>query len=224
MKKILIVLLVLIMCPMIINAKEEEKKEEEEKTCDYKAQQGLSVLANKVDYDLVYNNSEGTFTVNLYNVVDGMYASYNSKAYMSSVYPDGVIQFKDIEQGTIMDFTMYASGTKCKNSLITLTVNVPFYNTYYKAPECEGYETLNVCSSKFLNYKINEKLFKETIENYNLKKNYKIEDTNKGDETFVELVVSFAKSWGLKILLIVVSAGLAFLIFNSKFRKIKHRI
>ena len=49
-----------------------------------------------------------------------------------------------------------------------MTIELPYYNEFYSRTECEPYrKKLKICSSQFLNYKVTEEMFENSIKNYN---------------------------------------------------------
>lgn len=213
MKRLFIsIIFLLVLLPVTINAE-----------CDYEKNVELNKLAGKITYETSYSKSTKKFSVTFYNVYLGeLYLRYGNKLY----HPDrnGETVIENVSQGTVVDALVLASDSECSAGLLTIYVKIPFYNDYYKSIDCTGYENLLVCSSQFLDYEVTPQIFMDAIKNYNDKLNYKVEKPDDKDKNIVTLVVDFAKNWGLKILLIVVSAGIAFFIFNTKFRKVKHGI
>lgn len=214
MKKIFVLIFLLI--PNVIFAAENE--------CDYSKQVELGKLASNITYETKYNKSDKNFDVTLYNVIDGLYLDYKESIYNGNTNHEVTIQ--NISQGTTMTIVAKTAITNCDTSLLTIYINLPYYNPYYETEECENYKNkLTVCSSQFLSYEINEDIFKGAIRNYEEKiKNEPQKPQEEVKKTFLTNIKEFALNWGVKIGLVVLSTAIAIIPFRVIFRKIKHKI
>lgn len=209
MKKIL--LIVLLFMPFFINAE-----------CDRELHKSYITFANDISYDTEYSLGKERFTVTLYNVIDEMKVVYNNKNY-TAVNNEVVID--NIKQGTRMDIRVFAEDG-CNESVRTIVINQPYYNTFYGSSLCNDYvNKITYCTHKFTNTEVTEKLIKTAIENYE----HEMVPVEKEPEeepplTNFQKISKFATKWGVRILLVLVSAFLTNWYFNDKYIKIKHKL
>jgi len=215
-KKILTILVLAFVMIPVLNAE-----------CDYKKEVELGKLASKVTYDRVYNKETNTFTVKLYNVIPELILSYNSEILKSN--SDNEIEIKNLKEGTYMQVDINSTNIGCYSSLMTLYINLPYYNVFYDSDKCSKYEDiLEVCSSEYTSYLVTQKILDDAIDNYEnriINEDDKIEDiVIENKVTFFEIAQNFITKWGFKIVLSLVTIILSVLVFQAKIRKIKHGI
>lgn len=209
MKKILLIMLLFM--PFFINAE-----------CDRELHKSYITYANDISYDTEYSLGKERFTVTLYNVIDEMKVVYNNKNY-TAVNNEVVID--NIKQGTRMDIRIFAEDG-CNESVRTIVINQPYYNTFYGSSLCNDYvNKITYCTHKFTNTEVTEKLIKTAIENYE----HEMVPVEKEPEeepplTNFQKISKFATKWGVRILLVLVSAFLTNWYFNDKYIKIKHKL
>ena len=209
MKKILLIMLLFM--PFFINAE-----------CDRELHKSYITYANDISYDTEYSLGKERFTVTLYNVIDEMKVVYNNKNY-TAVNNEVVID--NIKQGTRMDIRVFAEDG-CNESVRTIVINQPYYNAFYGSSLCNDYvNKITYCTHKFTNTEVTEKLIKTAIENYE----HEMVPVEKEPEeepplTNFQKISKFATKWGVRILLVLVSAFLTNWYFNDKYIKIKHKL
>lgn len=209
MKKILLIMLLFM--PFFINAE-----------CDRELHKSYITYANDISYDTEYSLGKERFTVTLYNVIDEMKVVYNNKNY-TAVNNEVVID--NIKQGTRMDIRVFAEDG-CNESVRTIVINQPYYNIFYGSSLCNDYvNKITYCTHKFTNTEVTEKLIKTAIENYE----HEMVPVEKPPEeepplTTFQKISKFATKWGVRILLVLVSAVLTNWYFNDKYIKIKHKL
>ena len=209
MKKILLIMLLFM--PFFINAE-----------CDRELHKSYITYANDISYDTEYSLGKERFTVTLYNVIDEMKVVYNNKNY-TAVNNEVVID--NIKQGTRMDIRVFAEDG-CNESVRTIVIYQPYYNTLYGSSLCNDYvNKITYCTHKFTNTEVTEKLIKTAIENYE----HEMVPVEKEPEeepplTTFQKISKFATKWGVRILLVLVSAFLTNWYFNDKYIKIKHKL
>ncbi len=213
MKRIFLTILLLI--PFVINANE----------CDYKREVELNDLAGNIKYETIYDYDNNEFDINFYNVVDGLYLSFNNGTYFGD--DDNRLTINDQNEGTYLTVIVRSGETSCFSSIMDIYVILPYYNKYFGSEICKGYEEkINVCSSEFLSYKVSKTDVNKSIESYK-ESLIEVSTTKKEEEnnvTFTDKAISFFKNFGIKIVLVIVSSLITIAIFNIKFRKIKHGI
>lgn len=209
MKKIL--LIVLLFMPFFINAE-----------CDRELHKSYITYANDISYDTEYSLGKERFTVTLYNVIDEMKVVYNNRNYTAV---NNEIVIDNVKQGTRMDIRVFAEDG-CNESVRTIVINQPYYNTFYGSSLCNDYvNKITYCTHKFTNTEVTEKLIKTAIENYE----HEMVPVEKEPEedpplTNFQKISKFATKWGVRILLVLVSAFLTNWYFNDKYIKIKHKL
>lgn len=191
--------------------------------CDYTEKVNLITLSSYVDYNYEYM-SDNTFKLTFYNVTPEMKLIYNNIEYTPA---NESVELSSLEEGKSMKVSIKGSDTsECAMlDLRVINLTIPYVNPFYGSNRCIGHESLNVCSNKFLQYKITESEFLRLID--------KSESDNKPDDvtddkpvvkelTFFEKVVNFVKKAWIPVVLVIVTSGITFGIFSTIYRKVKH--
>lgn len=211
MKKIVLVLLLMI--PFFIYAEE----------CDKAKHKEYVALSDDITYDNNYIKSSNTFTITIYNVFDGMHAEYNNNKYNPS--SDSTIVVSKIKPGEKVSIDIF--GDDNCTALKRIITKEPYYNKYYGSSLCNGYEEkLLMCSSPFTNVEVTKSLLEKSIYNYNHSISQKTtkDPSEAEDATLMSKLTQFLTTWGIKILLAVISTILSISLFSDKYRKVKHGI
>ena len=212
MKKIVMLIVMIFGFDMILDA-----------GCDYTEKVNLITLSSYVDYNYEYM-SDNTFKLTFYNVTPEMKLIYNNIEYAPA---NESVELNSLEEGKSMKVSIKGSDTsECAMlDLRVINLTIPYVNPFYGSNRCIGHESLNVCSNKFLQYKITESEFLRLID--------KSESDNKPDDvtddkpvvkelTFFEKVVNFVKKAWIPVVLVIVTSGITFGIFSTIYRKVKH--
>lgn len=203
MKKL--VLFITLFFPLILNAE-----------CDYKSEKELSELSIYIDYSYEYNEVKNDFDVTITNLQNLFSVEYNNKKYDLN----NKITINSIELGENIQIDIKGSVySNCPNqSFRILNISLPYLNPYYNSDKCKGYEKLSVCYSRFLNFKISSETFKNALKRE--QKEQQNEETKINQ--ILESVFSFFKENYIKILLVVITSIIWFVIYKNKYRKSKH--
>ena len=208
MKKIIIVFVLL--CPMFINA-----------ACDRDLQSTYVSYAQDISYETEYSKSQSRFTVTLYNVIDDMTIKFNNKSYPVK---ENQVVIGDVKEGTKMQINIYGKSG-CSDPVRTIYINQPYYNNFFGSTICHGYENkITYCTHKFTDILVTERLIETAKENVN---NILEQEGNiKPDEpkTVFQIISEFAKTWGVRIILVLVTSFLTNWFFNDKYIKVKHKL
>lgn len=215
-KKILIALLLMI--PFAVNATSNTGG------CDYSLFVQYQKLAGNVQYETSYSKSDKAYSVTFYNVTyNKLKIILESTAYQSD--EEGKLTINKLAEGSTLSFIVDSSDLNCSQSLSTIVVTLPYYNTIYDNSKCNEYRNkLTICTSKFLNYKPTEDLLDSMIKNYNNSIPVQEPEDPDSDRTILDDIKDFTVRWGIQILLVVISSSVTILIFNGKLRKVKHGI
>lgn len=157
---LLVVILVAIIICVIIAIKNKDKKSNETPTNDN------NIYNIKVDQK--YSKSKNKFTITFKNVKNNLYVKeYGKDTEKLKGNSEEKVIIEDLEPGTkhlyIVNNLIGKSSTERK-----ITIELPYYNEFYSRTECEPYrKKLKICSSQFLNYKVTEEMFENSIKNYN---------------------------------------------------------
>lgn len=157
---LLVVILVAIIICVIIAIKNKDKKSNETPTNDN------NIYNIKVDQK--YSKSKNKFTITFTNVKSNLYVKeYGKDTEKLKGNSEEKVIIEDLESGTkhlyIVNNLIGKSSTERK-----ITIELPYYNEFYSRTECEPYrKKLKICSSQFLNYKVTEEMFENSIKNYN---------------------------------------------------------
>lgn len=157
---LLVVILIAIIICMIIAIKIKDKKTIDSSTKDN------NIYNIKVDQK--YSKSKNIFTITFSNVKNNLYikeSGQNTEKLKGNSEEKVIIE--NLEPGSkhlyIVNDILGKSSTE-RNFIIEL----PYYNEFYSRTECEPYrKKLKICSSQFLDYKVTEEIFEDTIKNYN---------------------------------------------------------
>lgn len=157
---LLVVILVAIIICVVIAIKNKDKKSNETPTNDN------NIYNIKVDQK--YSKSKNKFTIIFTNVKSNLYVKeYGKDTEKLKGNSEEKVIIEDLEPGTkhlyIVNNLIGKSSTERK-----ITIELPYYNEFYSRTECEPYrKKLKICSSQFLNYKVTEEMFENSIKNYN---------------------------------------------------------
>lgn len=157
---LLVVILVAIIICVVIAIKNKDKKSNETPTNDN------NIYNIKVDQK--YSKSKNKFTITFTNVKSNLYVKeYGKDTEKLKGNSEEKVIVEDLEPGTkhlyIVNNLIGKSSTERK-----ITIELPYYNEFYSRTECEPYrKKLKICSSQFLNYKVTEEMFENSIKNYN---------------------------------------------------------
>lgn len=192
--------------------------------CSYKDIKELSTLASYIYTDYVYNEN-GTFSLTYYNLSDRMAINYKG-VYGSN---GGTVTLNDLVGGSQIVATIEIKyEDECYGEkLRTITTNIPYLNEFYNRSECTDHMDLNVCSSRFLDYKLTESTFQSLLN--------KSEEIRKQDEeeeekpamikkSFLEKAIDTVKKYYIPAILVILSSTITYIVFSRIFRKIKHGI
>lgn len=157
---LLVVILFAIIICVVIAIKNKDKKSNETPTNDN------NIYNIKVDQK--YSKSKNKFTITFTNVKSNLYVKeYGKDTEKLKGNSEEKVIIEDLEPGTkhlyIVNNLIGKSSTERK-----ITIELPYYNEFYSRTECEPYrKKLKICSSQFLNYKVTEEMFENSIKNYN---------------------------------------------------------
>lgn len=157
---LLVVILVAIIICVVIAIKNKDKKSNKTPTNDN------NIYNIKVDQK--YSKSKNKFTITFTNVKSNLYVKeYGKDTEKLKGNSEEKVIIEDLEPGTkhlyIVNNLIGKSSTERK-----ITIELPYYNEFYSRTECEPYrKKLKICSSQFLNYKVTEEMFENSIKNYN---------------------------------------------------------
>ena len=209
MKKVILILLIL--CPLLVNAE-----------CNKEKHQEYVNVSNKITYDNSYSLSASSFTVTVYNIIDGMYVVYNGKKYFPNT--ENEVTVPKIPEGSNIKLDVYANDG-CEQ-IKRITISEPYYNPFYNSVKCIKYQTeLALCANQFTTSPVTESILDKAI--YNLENEIDQTTDTRVEETpptLYDRVREFMLNWGIKILLLVVTTVLSLAFFSDKFRKVKHGI
>lgn len=214
MKKIVMLIVMIFSFNMILNAE-----------CDYTEKVNLITLSSYVDYNYEYM-SDNTFKLTFYNVTPEMKLIYNNIEYAPA---NESVELNSLEEGKSMKVSIKGSDTsECAMlDLRVINLTIPYVNPFYGSNRCIGHESLNVCSNKFLQYKITESEFLRLIdksENDNKKDDVIDDEPVIVEKTFFEKALDFIKKAWIPVLLVILTSGITFGIFSTIYRKVKHGI
>ena len=194
--------------------------------CTYKEIKELNALASYIYTDYKYNEQSGLFNLTYYNLTDRMVIRYKDVINPSN----GEVTITDLAQGTTVTSTVELKYEDAcyGEELRTITTNIPYVNTFYGRSECLDHMDLNICSSRFLDYKLTENTFQSLItksmEFRKEEKEIEEEITVQEEKTFFDKALDIVKEYYIPVILVLVSSALTYTIFSSIFRKIKHGI
>ena len=207
MKRLIILFLLLFMPVMIFGAE-----------CDEKAHKDYINYASNISYENSYSKSSATFTVTLYNVIDGLKVKYNKRYYERN--SDDTVTIDNIPEGTDMRIEIY-DNEECGIAKVIVIYQL-YFNPFYGTYDCVGFENkIRSCSAQFTEIKVTQ----ESLED--AKSNLKVIVQDKEPEPEPESrspLIEFMLNYGIKILLLIITCIVSIAIYSTKFRKIKHGI
>ncbi|MEG1143358.1 MAG: hypothetical protein RSD96_02130 [Bacilli bacterium] len=133
--------------------------------CTYSDEVELNKLASYTTYTYDYIDSTKMFNIKIINIPQELMVN-NKKEFIGPI--NNIVEINNIEMGSSLDIGIYASiKSSCPDKrLRTLYIRLPYKNEYYGTQSCVGYETTEVCKSKFLPYNLTSKIFRDYIRDY----------------------------------------------------------
>ena len=189
--------------------------------CDYKEENELSLISSNVSYKVDYSEANDNFVVTLYNVEDKIFATYNNRSYYQN---NKEIVLYGIEEGANMKVELKANSLYClTKTLRAINISVPYVNRFYGRTECKGHEDLNICSSKFLPYKMSESSFLSTLRNmsFTLKDKERIQ-YDEEETTLWQTILELLAEIYIPLIIVVLSSTITIFIFYPMYRKAKY--
>ena len=203
MKKIFFLLILLFPC--FVNA-----------SCDYETEKNMTSLSLYVDYSYEFNEGTELFDLYLYNLQNIFSIEYDSNFYVPE---DNEVVISNIEPGSNITLSVFGSvSSLCSGkNFRTIYLSIPFINPYYESKECEDYKKMSVCYSRFLNFDLSYTTFKNAL------KREEVKDEEINDEhILLNGIINFFKKYYIKIILLIVTSIITFIVFKNKFRKSKY--
>ena len=157
---LLVVILIAIIICVVIAIKNKDKKENDTDTKDN------NIYNIKVEQK--YSKSKNKFTIIFSNVKSNLYIKeYGQNSEKLKGNSEEKVIIENLEPGSkhlyIVNDLVCRTTTERK-----ITIELPYYNEFYSRTECEPYrKKLKICSSQFINYKVTEEMFENSIKNYN---------------------------------------------------------
>lgn len=212
MKKVLFLLICFSFGLNILNAE-----------CNYKELKNLNTLASYVETTYRYNEDSKNFTLVINNVPSTLLVVINLQTYMPE---NNVVTIPGINFGdNIKIYVNSSSEASCVNEYLrVINMMFPYLNPYYKDVKCVGHENLEVCSNRFLNYKISSNTFNKLIEDDFKNSVNKVKDDEEVLEklSIWEIIWKYFKIIGIPVLLILGTSIITMSICSVIYRKVKH--
>ncbi len=191
--------------------------------CNYNKHTEYMKYANYITYETEYSLGENKFTVKFYNVIKGL----SFKIGKTTLTPDedDTITITDVAEGKILDIYIYGADG-CSSQAGNITVTLPYYNPYYGAEICKGYEQLNLCASRFTTSKATKEMIEKTKANYDniIIQRAEVNETEPVIVNVVNKIKDIFINYVLKVLLALGSAALTIVYYNNKLLKVEHGI
>lgn len=205
-KKLLILVLLF---PMIVNA-----------ACNYDKHKQYEDLAPNITYDNNYSKSANKYNIVIYSIFSNLYVTYGGVKYTPD--SENKVTISNINPGVDAKISIFANDGCAEIKIIY--VSLPYYNQYYGSEACRGYEKIPQCSSQFTSSLITKELLEKAKYNYDNAIPQPEDPEPEVEPGLFDKILDFVKTWGIKILLAVVTIFVTSTLFSIKFRKIKHGI
>lgn len=159
--------------------------------------------------DYVEKNNDISFTITFHNVHNELYLVDYSTFDNISIYKNAgssIIEVTDYKPGNSYTFHILNNDKKCTTEIISkITVSVPFYNSYYKDPLCQGIETYSLCQKWNNIGNMSYKDFQKSVNEY--KKKLEESDTNQDiviEDNLWNQIRNFVANYYLYIVIVIV--------------------
>lgn len=197
-------------------------------SCDDSERDKLKSLSKDITYETSYSISTKTFTVKFYNVFPGLIIGINNGAIKGGDNNDSYsVTIDNIKEGEHLIANIYDS-IGCGETLNTLFITLPYYNTFYGTQKCEKYVgKLTQCTYKFLPYEMTESILDGAIDSLDTEIDPIIPEPALKKSFFekaYETVKTFLTDWGINIGLFLFFGIVTAVIGEKIYRKIKHGI
>lgn len=196
--------------------------------CDNSERNRLKSLSNDITYETSYSISTKTFTIKFYNVFPGLIIGINDGTIKGGDNNDSYsVTIDNIKEGEHLTANIYDS-IGCDETLNTLFITLPYYNTFYGTQKCEKYVgKLTQCTYKFLSYELTEDILDGAIKSLDTEIEPIIPESVVKKTFFekaYETLKTFLTDWGINIGLFLFFGIVTAVIGEKIYRKIKHGI
>lgn len=184
-------------------------------------------LANQIQttYDYVENNNGVLFTITFHNVYEDLYLVDYTTFGSLTTYKNknnGTIEVSGYEPNKNYTFHVLNNNTLCDTKIISkINVTLPFYNSYYKDPLCEGIETYSLCQKWNNIGKMSRSEFEKSIKEYKIK--LEVEDNEDSniviEDTIWNQIRNFVANYYIYIITIVILITIVIIYVIQKRKK-----
>lgn len=210
-------------------------------TCTKDEKQILQIEANNVlvDYELSrpensdYISAKSYFyTVKIENLTENLYLKIGANTYdKTKANVNGSLILKDIFVGGGINakVIIYSKTANCSNILLrTVTLKLPYYNTYSEREECIGLSSYGICTKNSNTEDIDEETFLEKIDEAkkmeaekNKPKEPVEEENNMLEDIFEYLKENYKTIIIASVIIVILIVGITKLIKKKNKNKIK---
>ena len=195
--------------------------------CNTSERNELKSLAQDITYEKSYSMSDKVFTIKFYNVFPGLLLRINGSIYSGNSNDNYSVELTNLVEGTRVSADVLET-IGCDETLNTLFITLPYYNTFYGTQKCEKYiGKLTQCTSQFLSYELSESILDSAIESLGNEIKPDIPDKPVKKTFFqkaYEVTKTFLMDWGISIGLFIFFGVITAIIGEKIFRKTKHGI
>lgn len=133
--------------------------------CDYQDVAKYKKIASNINYSYEYEeiNGDVVFHITLVNLNPTLYLK-DSKGNIYNYTSNEIIV--DAKNGENLVFYVYPTDTFCNDEFIlTIRIQLPTYNVFYKDPICSGIEDYNLCN-KWSTHNLTYEKFIQNVSDY----------------------------------------------------------
>ena len=206
-------------------------------TCTKDEKQILQIEANNIIVDCELSRPENDnyisskayfYTVKIENLTDNLYLKIGANTYdKTKADSEGSLILKDIFVGGGINakIVIYSKTANCSNVLLrTVTLKLPYYNTYSEREECNGLSSYGICAKNSNTDDIDEETFLKQIDDakkMEAEKN-KPEEPVKEKNNIFESILEYTKE-NYKTILIVIAIIVILVVAIVRLIKVRNR-
>lgn len=162
--------MVIILCCLFFMMIDSTSAECDDKEIALLREQVKNVSIEYEHVEDLYSEEFDLKIVNLFNIyVYGLNDKFilrdvnNKRIYTVEDLSDGMLKFEYVDGGTSLKYEILSS--ECDTKIKSITLKLPFYNSFSENEKCKEYKEAKVCS-KFLNYELTKEKFDSEIQKY----------------------------------------------------------
>lgn len=212
MKRVYLFLFLLLLIPFNVKADNEG--------CTSQEKIKLNTLASYLTIGFEFNEKSATFNVVIENMSPYLIIDDNENEYR---YSSKGTKIKKINEGTKLRLLIKASEySECYDDTIrTITYVTPYINRFLETSECFSNPEVEICNTKFTNYKLDEKTFKRMFEKQKKKQEQEEVVVIEEEDPWYKEYLEYIRKYGMQVGLFLIGTTAMLILGQNAVKRAK---